>query len=225
MQEFSGRTFVMRVDGHEPFESRATFADDLAFLAQHGVRPILVAPTADAARSFVRLLNRRAGFAVGLSGADAAFLPAAGTERVGTVDPRILATLVDAGYVPVIEPTALDLRGDEIDMNADAVTTAVAVATGAARVIFFHRAGGVIDPTSAALIAELTPSEALDLADRPEFDFALRGAMRAAAQGVRAGVPAAQIIDGRVHHATIVELLTMHHLGTQVTGGVVIAKA
>jgi acetylglutamate kinase len=66
----------------------------------------------------------------------------------------------------------------------------------------------------------LTPAEALALAEREDLDARLRAAMRAAARGVRAGVGAAQILDGRIAHATIVECLTEQHLGTQVTGSV-----
>jgi acetylglutamate kinase len=221
----SGTTFVVRVEDDDPSACFATFTEDLEFLTSRNVRPIIVAPSIDIARSFVRNVNRRTGMAVGLSGVDAAFLPATDPEHVGTIDIRILSTLADAGYVPVIEPTALDFRGQEIDIDPDAVTAAVAVAVGAARAFFFHKAGGVIDPTSSALITELTPSEALDLAECTELDPALRGAMRAAAQGVRAGIAAAQIIDGRIHHATIIEILTTQHLGTQVASGIIIARA
>jgi acetylglutamate kinase len=72
------------------------------------------------------------------------------------------------------------------------------------------------------LIDELTPAEALELADDPRVDAALRSAMRAAALGVRGGIPAAQIVDGRVAHAALIELLTAQHLGTQVTGGLIL---
>jgi acetylglutamate kinase len=80
--------------------------------------------------------------------------------------------------------------------------------------------GGVPDPASAALISELTPAEALAIAQDMRVPADLRAAIRAAALGVRAGVAEAQIVDGRVAHATVVELLTAHHLGTRVTGSV-----
>ena len=220
---FSGRTFVLRIDG-SPLAFRTTLADDLAFLMERRVRPIVVAPTGDIARGYVRALNRRTSVAVGLSGADAALLPAAGKEAVGRVQTHILLTLVEAGYIPVIEPTALGMFGDDVALGADDVAGAIAAATEAVRAIFFHESGGVIDPESNALVAELTPAEALDLAERPELDEDLRTTMRAAARGVRAGVGAAQIIDGRVSHASIVEVLTAQHLGTQVAGTVYVSS-
>lgn len=219
MPRFSGRTFVLRID-RSPLEESTTLASDLAFLMQRDVRPIIVAPATDVARSYVRTLNRQTNVAVGLSGADAALLPAAPAGSLGRVQTGILATLTAAGYVPVIEPTAFRFAGDDVELDADDVAAAVAAATDAARALFFHSSGGVVDPATRALLADLTPAEALAFAEHEELDPDLRTAIRAAAHGVRAGVGAAQILDGRIAHAAIVELLTERHLGTQVAGTV-----
>ena len=223
---FAGRTFVVRID-RSPIDESTTLASDLAFLLERDVRPIVVAPTSDAARSYVRALNRNTNVAVGLSGADAALLPASGRDAVGRVRAGILATLTSAGYIPVIEPTAYAFAGAnaDIDVAADDVASAVAAATDAARAIFFYAGGGVMDPMSRSLVTELTPAEALELADRDDLDADLRNAVRAAAHGVRAGVGAAQILDGRIAHAAIVEFLTDRHLGTQVAGTVYLGAA
>jgi acetylglutamate kinase len=222
---FESHTFLVRVDAVTLAAPRATFVDDLEFLIARGVRPIVVASQPELAREYVRAINRHGNVAVGLCGSDAALLPAASSDSLGAVQTRILTTLLDAGYVPVIEPTALNLAGEAIDVNADDVAAAIAAATEARRAIFFSEAGGVVDPASAQLISELTPAEALVLADRDDFEAALRQTVRAAAHGVRGGVGAAQIVDGRVAHAAIVEFLTACHLGTQVTGGVFVATA
>jgi acetylglutamate kinase len=221
---FSGRTFVLRID-RSPLDETTTLSSDLAFLMQRDVRPIVVAPTTDAARSYVRVLNRQRSVAVGLSGADAALLPSRGRDAIGRVQTGLLATLTAAGYIPVIEPTAYAFAGDDVELSADDVAAAVAAATDAARAIFFTTAGGVVDPASQSLVDELTPAEALALADRDDIEPSVRAVVRAAAHVVRAGVRAAQIIDGRVAHATIVEVLTDRHLGTQVTGTVYLGAA
>jgi acetylglutamate kinase len=221
-QGLAGRSFVVRV-GPNDLDDATTFYDDIAYLSERGVRPIVIAPDRESARACVRRFNRIKSTAVGLSGADAAFLAAASPEAIGRVDTQILMTLSTAGYVPVIEPTALGIGGNEIELTADDVACAIAAATEAARALFFHDAGGVSDPATSAVISELTPAEALAISDEPHLETRLRSAVRAAARGVRAGVGAAQIIDGRVAHATIVELLTTQHLGTQVSGGVYVA--
>ncbi|HTU70382.1 MAG TPA: hypothetical protein VMF11_08660 [Candidatus Baltobacteraceae bacterium] len=196
--------------------------EDLRVLAAEAIRPIIVAPDPLAARSLVRAINRSANVAVTLGGSDAALLPRT-ASGIGRVQTRILHTLIGAGFIPVVEPTAFAPFGDDELVLADDVAAAIAAATEAARAIFFHREGGVSDPQTHRLIDELTPAEALALADDPRVDGELRSAIRAAAIGVRGGVPAAQIVDGRVAHAALVEMLTAQHLGTQVTGGIILA--
>jgi acetylglutamate kinase len=137
------------------------------------------------------------------------------------VQTGILQTLTGAGYIPVIEPTAFSVfAARDAAVEADDVARAVAAATDAVRAVFFHALGGVLDPETAALITELTPAEALGIAGDSRFPADLRTAIRAAALGVRGGVPQANIVDGRIAHATVIELLTAHHLGTRVTGSV-----
>ena len=220
MSEFPGRTLVLRLDDATLAIENTTLFSDLRFLTGLGVRPIVVAPSAQSARSVVRLMNRTGDCAVGLSGADAGMMPAKGGEQRGAVQTRLLLTLLGAGYVPVIEPLALGVFGADVAVAPDDVASALAQAVAATRAIFFNGAGGVMDAHTRQLIDELTPAEALDLAESPTIDVDLRAAIRAAALGVRGGVEAAQIVDGRIAHASIVEFLTARHLGTQVAGTV-----
>lgn len=214
------RSLVLRLDETTLATDGTTLFSDLAFLRELGVRPIVVAPSPQSARNVVRLMNRTGDTAVGLSGADAGMIPAAAGSEVGAVQTRLLNTLLGAGYVPVIEPLALGMFGSDIAVGPDAVASALAQAIAATRAIFFHDAGGVVDAQTQLLIDELTPAEALTLADDHTLDGDLRSAIRAAALGVRGGVGAAQIVDGRIAHAAIVEFLTSRHLGTQVAGTV-----
>ncbi|MDB5092854.1 MAG: argB [Candidatus Eremiobacteraeota bacterium] len=217
--ELQGRTMVIRVDEATLGAEGSTFFSDLVFLGNLGMRPVVVAPTAPAARAVVRSMNRSGDTAVGLSGADAGMIPAA-AGTIGAVQTRLLRTLLDAGYVPVIEPLAFGFTGTDVAVAADDVAQALAGAVGAARAIFFNDNGGVIDAATNVLVEQLTPAEALTIAEDVSLSADLRAAVRAAALGVRAGVGAAQICDGRVAHAAIVEFLTARHLGTQVAGTV-----
>lgn len=219
MEQFDGKAFVVRVDEATANTKTTTLIADLTFLAQRGVRPILIAPSPTAAQTLVRTINRSVNVAVGLSGADAAMLPSSGSG-IGKVQTGILQTLTSAGYIPVVEPTAFSLFGSDIEIVADDVAAAIASATDAVRALFFHALGGIQDPQTASLIDELTPAEALTIADDADVPSDLRRALRAAALGVRGGAAAAQILDGRVAHAAIVEILTTRHLGTQVTGSI-----
>jgi acetylglutamate kinase len=219
MQDFTGRTIVLRVD--ETSLGESTLVSDIAFLQQRSIRPIVVAPQGELARAFVGAMNRMTDAAVGLRGADAGMIPAAG-NTIGSVQARLLETLTRSGYVPVIEPTAIGLRGDDVQLPVDDVARAIAEATDASRILFFDPNGGVVDAATQKLVDELTPAEALALADSGSLAPSLAAAIRAAALGVRGGVDAAQIIDGRIAHAAIVELVTARHLGTQIAGTVFI---
>ena len=210
---------VVRIDESTLATDGTTLYADLAFLVERGQQPIVVAPNTDAARTIVKTINRTSDSAVGVSGADAGMLPAAG-EQLGAVQTRLLHTLLSAGYIPVVEPLAFGMFGGDVAVQADEVASAVARSMAANRALFFHENGGVIDSLTQECIAELTPAEALTLADDALLPHDLRAAIRAAALGVRGGVGAADILDGRMAHATIVELLTARHVGTRVMGTV-----
>ncbi|HEV8023158.1 MAG TPA: hypothetical protein VGP41_17920 [Candidatus Lustribacter sp.] len=210
---------VVRIDESTLATDGTTLYADLAFLVERGQRPIVIAPSSDAARTIVKTINRTSDCAVGVSGADAGMLPAAG-EGLGAVQTRLLHTLLGAGYIPVVEPLAFGMFGGDVEIHADDVASAVARSMSANRALFFHETGGVIDALTQECIGELTPAEALTLADDATLPQDLRNAIRAAALGVRGGVGAADILDGRIAHASIVELLTMRHVGTRVMGTV-----
>jgi acetylglutamate kinase len=222
MDVFAGKAIVVRVDDESVHAAGSTLAEDLQLLAEGRVRPIVVAPDASGARIIVRAVDRSANVAVALSGSDAAILPH--TPDGVRVQAGLLQTLTAAGYIPVIEPTAFAVFSPgDAPVAADDVAGAIAAAVDAVRAIFFHAAGGVADPKTQTLIDELTPAEALALADDPHVPPGLRAAIRAAAFGVRSGVGAAQIVDGRIAHAAIVEFMTARHVGTQVTGSIHLA--
>ncbi|MBV8749766.1 MAG: hypothetical protein JO103_08635, partial [Candidatus Eremiobacteraeota bacterium] len=150
--DLAGRTMVIRVDEATLDAGGGTFFADLVFLGNLGMRPLVVAPTAEAARSVVRTMNRSGDAAVGLSGADAGMIPAAPGETIGNVDTKLLRTLLDAGYLPVIEPLAFGFTGRDVAVAADDVARALASAVGAARAIFFNDQGGVIDANTQMLV-------------------------------------------------------------------------
>src|SRR5579862_1809234 len=122
---FAGKSLVVRVDDASVHADCSTFVDDLAVLTESQVRPILIAPQAEAAREIVRIINRSTNIAVALSGSDAAMLPQ-GAGGLGRIQTGILSTLVEAGYIPVIEPTAFSVfSSDDAALVADEVAAAI----------------------------------------------------------------------------------------------------
>ncbi len=215
MAHIIGSAFVVRVN-RSAIDQLATLIDDLAFIRENGLSPILVAPDRESARRLVRVINRSSNDAVCVSGADAATIPAR-PDGIGNVQIGLLHALASSGFLPVLEPVGYAPFGDEIELDADTLTAAIAGATEANRALFFSDTGGVTDPTTSAKIGELSIEEALLFAEDQRLEPGLRATIRAAVQGVKGGAGAAQIIDGRIAHAMIVELLTKRHLGTQVS--------
>jgi|SRR5579872_181751 len=224
MSSLAGSTIVIRVEPGA-LTGPTTFFSDLAFMLEQAVRPVVVADAPGNAKRLAGRFNLLGSAGVGLSGADAGLILASNNAEIRSVNPGLLHTLFANGYVPLIDPEGLSLSADGVALAADDVARAIAAALEAKRVLFFHAGGGVADPETAEVIADLTPAEALTLADSGALQPDLASAARAAAHSVRAGVEAAEILDGRVSHASIVELLTETHLGTRVTGSLRIAHA
>src|SRR5471032_1371824 len=146
---------VVRIEESTLAADGTTLFADLAFLVERGQQPIIVAPTAVAARTIVKTINRTSDSAVGVSGADAGMLPAAG-EGLGAVQTRLLHTLLSAGYIPIVEPLAFGMFGGDVEVLADDVASAVARSMAAKRALFFHEHGGVTDARTRACVDQLT---------------------------------------------------------------------
>ena len=131
---------VVRIDEATLGAEGTTLFADLVFLANRGHQPIAVAPSSDAARAIVRTMNRSGDIAVGVSGADAGTIPAAG-DSVGSIQTRLLQTLLGAGYIPVVEPPRC-IFGSDVAVAADEGERAGDRA-GCQRALFFHATAAV----------------------------------------------------------------------------------
>ena len=214
---------MMRRMGKEPeFRDglRVTDAETLEI-----VRMVLVGKIN---RDLVATINREAldePVAVGISGEDAGLLTV--TQRdprlgfvgdVSLVRESVLHRLLDEGLAPVVSTIGADDTGQPFNINADEAARAIAVAMGAEKIVYLTAAPGLLEDVNDedSLVPRLTSSE---LRERIEGDSVSAGMipkLRACADAVDAGVGTAHIIDGRVPHALLVELLTDEGIGTMV---------
>ena len=179
-------------------------------------------------RDLVATINRQAGdepVAVGVSGEDAGLLtvtPAAVelgfVGDVSSVRASVLHRLLDDGLTPVVSTIGADAAGQPFNVNADEAARAIAVAMRAEKLVYLTAARGLLedvnDPSS--LVPRLSAAE---LRQRIASDGVTAGMipkLRACADAVDGGVTTAHIIDGRVPHALLIELLTDHGVGTMV---------
>jgi len=175
------------------------------------------------------------GSAVGISGKDARLVlaeqvkrtepdPNSGIERhvdlgfVGDpvkVDPTILYTLAEKGFIPVVAPVALGADGETYNINADTMAGAIASACKASRFFLLTDVAGVLDK-SGKLVTDLDPAGIAAL----QADGTISGGMipkvETCVNAVNAGVDAAVILDGRVPHAMLLEIFTRRGAGTLV---------
>jgi acetylglutamate kinase len=179
-------------------------------------------------RDLVATINSQAGdepVAVGVSGEDAGLLtvtpanPALGfVGNVTDVRAELIHRLLDDGLTPVISTVGANADGQPYNVNADEAARAIAVEMQAEKIVYLTAVPGLLeDPKDeTSLIARLTSAE---LRERISHDSVGKGMipkLRACADAVDQGVNFAHIIDGRVHHSLLIELLTDHGVGTMV---------
>jgi acetylglutamate kinase len=214
---------MMRRVGKEPeFRDglRVTDAETLEI-----VRMVLVGKIN---RDLVATINREAleePVAVGVSGEDAGLLTVTPRESslgfvgdVSHVRASVLERLLDEGLSPVVSTIGADDTGQPYNVNADEAARAIAVAMAAEKIVYLTAAPGLLEDVNdeASLVPRLTSAE---LRERIEHDSVSAGMipkLRACADAVDAGVGTAHIIDGRVPHALLIELLTDEGIGTMV---------
>jgi acetylglutamate kinase len=193
------------------------------------VRMVLVGQVG---RELVGLLNEHGPLAVGMSGEDAHLFTAQrrpavhdGEEvdvglvgDVETVRPEAVLDLIEAGRVPVVSSVAPDVDGTVHNVNADTAAAALAIALGAAKLVVLTDVTGlyrtwpprgpqdVISAISAHDLAAMLPSLATGMV--PKMEACLRA--------VRGGVPRAHVIDGRLPHSLLLEVVTDAGVGTMV---------
>lgn len=139
---------------------------------------------------------------------------------IDRVDPRLLHTLMEARFVPVVSSLAGDADGHVYNVNADTVAESIAIATHAQKLIFLTGAPGVLrdrnDPSTLVTfadpddLAELMANGALSGGMRPKVESCIRAATN--------GVERTHIIDGRVPDALLLEVFTGSGCGTMIVG-------
>jgi len=187
-------------------------------------------------KSIVALINRHGGRAVGLSGKDGGLIQAEKLHivkqesadappeiidpglvgRVTRVNPEIIHTLSQKGFIPVVAPVGTGPAGETFNINADLVASHIAVALSAGRLIYLTDVDGVLDG-SGRLISSIRAGEAQELIRGQVITGGMIPKIEYALAAVGGGVTKVPIINGRKRHALLLELFTDSGIGTEVT--------
>ena len=171
----------------------------------------------------VSMINKSGANAAGVSGQDMGLFqcvqrnPKLGfVGDITAVNPAAVQGLLDDGVVPVVATIGTDSAGQTYNINADTAASALAVALKATKILFLTDTAGVLrdanDP--ATLIPTLTAVQAAALQDEKVISGGMIPKFESCLHAVRGGVSAAHILDGRLAHVTLLELLTDAGVGT-----------
>jgi acetylglutamate kinase len=226
---------LMRRLGQEPvIVAGRRVTDDAALEVAKMVYPGLLST------ELLSALRRHQVQGVGVSGVDADLITAHrrppgtvtaddGTSRVvdyghvgdiDQVDPRVLLTLVEARFVPVVASLAGDGEGHVFNVNADTVAETLAIALRAQKLIFLTGAPGVLrdrsDPSSLVTFAD--PDDLEALLKTGAVAGGMRPKVEACIRAATGGVERTHIIDGRIHDSLLLEVFTGSGAGTMIVG-------
>jgi acetylglutamate kinase len=215
-------TMLRRVGKEPEFKDglRVTDAETLEI-----VRMVLVGKIN---RDLVATINGQTGdepVAVGVSGEDAGLLTVTPVDsalgfvgNVTQVRAELIHRLLDDGLVPVVSTVGADGDGQPYNVNADEAARAIAVAMNAEKIVYLTAVPGLLeDPKDeSTLIPRLTSAELRQKLKSDSVGKGMIPKLKACADAVDQGVNFAHIIDGRVQHSLLIELLTDHGVGTMV---------
>ncbi len=206
----------------------AVFVDGLRVTDKETVDIVQMVLAGKINKTLVNLLEMKGGNAMGLSGMDGRLIEAkVKDERLGyvgevtKVNIQPVLDLLEKGYIPVISTLGCDEQGNAYNINGDTAAASVAGALNAERLIMLSDIPGVLrdkdDPAS--LIREMTILEAARLRDDGIISGGMIPKVECCVDAIMKGVHKVIIMDGRVPHSILMEILTDEGAGTMVKGG------
>jgi acetylglutamate kinase len=181
-------------------------------------------------KEIVNLINQHGGKAVGLTGQDGNFIHAhkllmedmndptktidvGQVGEISAIDPSIINFLDSGDFIPVVAPIGVGADNQTYNINADVVAGKLAEILGAEKLILLTNTPGVLDKKG-NLLTGLTPKQIDDLVEDGTLSGGMLPKIGSALDAARSGVKSVHIIDGRVEHALLLEVLTDEGVGT-----------
>ena len=202
-------------------ESR--FVDGLRVTDREQIDVVQMVLAGKVNKDLVALIGSAGGKAIGLCGIDGGMIEArpvnAALGYVGevvSVDPKPVIDALQAGYIPVISSLGYDKEGNVYNINADTAASRIAGELKAASFINMTDIKGILsDPADEnSLIREVNASEALELIREGVISGGMIPKVKCCIEAIRRGVKKVFIIDGRVPHAILIEVLSDEGIGT-----------
>ena len=178
-------------------------------------------------KEIVSGLNASGGKAVGISGKDGGLIKARPIDPSGklgfvgeveTVNPQIIETLIENGYIPVIAPIGIDDEQQSYNINADLVAASIAVGMKADKLVLLTDVPGLLEDKNdnSSLISILKVSQVPDYVETGVIAGGMVPKVTCCVEAVTGGVSRTHIVDGRVPHSILLEIFTKEGVGTMV---------
>jgi len=181
-------------------------------------------------KDIVTLINQAGGKAVGLTGQDGSLIRArkmllpskehpdelidiGQVGEIASIDPRVIEALEAGGFIPVVAPIGVGEQGESYNINADLVAGKIAEVLSAEKLVLLTNTPGVLDE-GGNLLTGLTPKKIDELVAEGTLSGGMLPKIASALDAARSGVKSVHIIDGRVEHALLLEILTDEGVGT-----------
>jgi acetylglutamate kinase len=220
----------------DKLEVKAEFRDGLRVTDEATMSVVEMVLSGSINKSIVAQIQHAGGRAVGISGKDGNLLIAerfvkkktdAKTGKVEEIDfgfvgepvrvnTEILNVIIRSDAIPVVAPIGVGWEGETFNVNADTAAGAIATATQAKRLLLLTDVAGVLD-NDKQLISELRISNVPELIANGTITGGMIPKIESAVAVVESGVDGVIILDGRVPHSVLLELLTPHGVGTRIS--------
>jgi len=205
----------------------STFIDGLRVTDQATMEIVEMVLGGKVNKEIVTGINAAGGKAVGISGKDGGLIEARPQDpsgrmgfvgQVSQVNPQIIETVIENGYIPVIAPIGIDAQGQSYNINADLVAAAIAVAMKADKLVLLTDVPGLLADAqdSESLISVLKLSQVSTYEANGTITGGMIPKVQCCVEAVEGGVGRTHIIDGRVPHSILLEIFTDEGVGTMV---------
>ena len=212
----------------EKLGKKAVFVDGLRVTDKETVDIVQMVLAGKVNKDLVNLIQMKGGHAVGLSGIDGGIIEAKiKNEQLGYVGQitkirtQPITDLLEKNYIPVISTVASDRHGNTYNINGDTAAAYIAGALGAERLIMMTDIAGILmdkdDPST--LIPRVTIEEAKALYEKGVVSGGMIPKVDCCIEAIEHGVDHVVIMDGRIPHSILMELLTNEGAGTMVMKG------
>lgn len=209
---------------------QSTFIQGMRFTDTEIMKVVEWVLSGEVQQNIVTLINNYGGQAVGLTGKDGGlilarkmkipcnknlekFLDIGLVGEIQTINPTIIKTLQDNAFIPIITPIGFDNHGQAYNINADLVAGKIAEILHAEKLIMMTNISGVQDKQG-NMISDLYPLEINKMFKEGTILGGMLPKISSALHAAKSGVNNVHIIDGRIEHALLLEMLTEHTLGT-----------